>query len=215
MKIIISSELSLIGKGANGQVFKYNKPITQNKLTAVVKVSGRLNLKKAIENYDLINQTGVMSLAFYEECHVDGQPAILMEDLFTDEMVYVSPNSVRNGYLNNVPEAYLLQNKLTDIANMGCLLEQMRNLVICTDGKGIGLDMDMISFGVKKGEKVPEVSYKLVDIDGMLHDDSMRYKLYEENVLSAQEALERFVEYFVETRVVQDKLIQQIKNFLW
>ena len=67
-----------------------------------------------------------MSLAFYEECHVDGQPAILMEDLFTDEMVYVSPNSVRNGYLNNVPEAYLLQNKLTDIFASQTKLRQVK-----------------------------------------------------------------------------------------
>lgn len=215
MEIIQSSELSLIGRGANGWVYKYNKPITQSGLYGVVKISKRLNLQKAIENYDLVRQTGVMYLAFYEECRVDGQPAILMEDLFTEEMVYVSPNSVRNGYTDNLPEAYLLQNKLTNIANMDYLLAQMRELAMCTSGKGIGLDMDMISFGVKKGVKQPDMSYKLVDIDVMLHSDIMCYKLNKDNVLGAQEALERFVDYFIETNEEKQKLIQQIREFRW
>ena len=163
MEYIDSKDLTLIGKGANGEVFKYNKPLMSSGLTAVVKVSKMGIPRNAVHNYDLLRHAGVRNLAFYEECCVDGKPAILMEDLFNDEWVYVSPNSVRNGYGDNLPEVYLLQNKLNDIPNMDSLLMQMRDLAFCTKGNGIGLDMDMISFGVQRGNKDSDVYYKLVD----------------------------------------------------
>ena len=122
MEYIDSKDLTHIGKGANGEVFKYNKPLIPSGLTAVVKVSKRGFSRNAVHNYDLLRHAGVRNLAFYEECRVDGAPAIMMEDLFNDEWVYVSPNSVKNGYGDNLPEAYLLQNKLNDIPNMDLLL---------------------------------------------------------------------------------------------
>lgn len=215
MEYIDSKDLTLIGKGANGEVFKYNKPLVPSGLTAVVKVSKRGNPRNAALNYDLLRHAGVRNLAFYEECRVDGEPAILMEDLFNDEWVYVSPNSVRNGYGDNLPEAYLLQNKLNDIPNMDSLLIQMRDLASCTNGNGIGLDMDMISFGVQKGNKDSEVYYKLVDIDVMLHDDDSRHKIYDTNVIEAKHALTLFIQYFVETDEVKKRLLQQIREFKW
>jgi hypothetical protein len=139
-----------------------------------------------------------------EECRFDGKPAFLIEDLFTDKMVYVSPNSVRNRCFSNQPEDYLLNNKLNDIANIYSLLIQLRDLVNCTDGKGIGLDMDMISFGVEKGNKDSEVCYKLVDIDSMIYDCSRSYTLHEYNVSEAKLAIQIFVDFFVK-RAWQNK----------
>jgi hypothetical protein len=146
---------------------------------------------------------------------VEGKPALLMEDLFTEERVFVSPNSVRNGYVDNLPEEYLLQNKLKDIPNMESVLMQMRDIAQCTNGNGIGLDMDMISFGVQRGNKNSEVSYKLVDIDVMQHDDYSRGQLYESNVAEAKHAIILFVKYFVESDEVKQKLLNQIKDFSW
>ena len=117
MEKIAFSDLTLIGKGSNGEVYRYNKPLQPSGLSAVVKVSKIGTPKFAIQNYELLRHTGLMNLAFFEECLVDGKPAILMENLFTDEKVYVSPNSVRNGHETNLPEAYLLANKLNDICN--------------------------------------------------------------------------------------------------
>jgi len=215
MECIDSKDLSQIGRGANGTVYKYNKALESSGLTAVVKVSKMGNPSNAVRNYDLLKHAGVRNLAFYEECRVDGEPAILMEDLFNDEWVYVSPNSVRNGNVDNQPEDYLLQNKLNDIHNMDTLLLQMRDLAFCTNGNGIGLDMDMISFGVQKGNKDSDVFYKLVDIDVMLHDDKCRHKLYSTNIIAAKEALTLFVQYFVETDEVKKRLFQQVKEFKW
>ena len=112
-------------------------------------------------------------------------------------------------------EAYLLHNKLNDIANMDSLLWQMRDIANCTNGKGIGLDMDMISFGVQRGNKYSDVYYKLVDIEVMQHDDSMLYQLREANLISAQEAIYLFVKYFVEGDEVKKRLMEQIKSFDW
>ena len=215
MEYINSVDLELIGQGANGKVYKYNKPLVPSGLAAVVKMSRLIYPSNAIKNYDLVKHAGLMHLAFYEECRVDGKPAMLMEDLFTENKVYVSPNSVRNGYVDNLPESYLLNNKLNGIANMGSLLMQMRDVVNCTNGNGIGLDMDMISFGVQRGNKNSDVSYKLVDIDAMLHDDYSRYKLREPNTIAAKEAIGLFVKYFIETDEVKQILYQQIKDFQW
>jgi len=215
MEYISYTDLSMIGEGANGKVYKYNKPLPQSGLNAVVKVSNRLIPQKVLENYAYLKQTGVMILAFLEECRVDGLPAILMEDLFTDKMVYVSPNSVRNRYFGNLPEKYLLNNKLNDIANIDSLLVQLRDLVNCTDGKGIGLDMDMISFGVEKDNKDSDVCYKLVDIDGMLYDSSSSFALYEYNTSGAKEALYVFVDFFIETDLAKQSLYKKIDSFNW
>ena len=215
MEYISYSDLSMIGEGANGRVYKYNKPLPQSGLNAVVKVSNRLMPQKVLESYAYLKQAGVMTLAFLEECRVDGLPAILMEDLFTDKMVYVSPNSVRNRYFSNLPEKYLLNNKLNDIANIDSLLVQLRDLVNCTDGKGIGLDMDMISFGVEKDNKDSEVYYKLVDIDGMLYDSACCFTLHECNTLGAKEALRIFVDFFIETSLAKQRLLQKIDSYKW
>lgn len=215
MLFINSKDLTPIGKGANGMVFKYNKPLEPSGLYAVVKVSKGLHPRNAMRNYGMLRHAGVRNLAFYDECRVDGKPAMLMEDLFNEEWVYVSPNSVRNGYGSNQPEAYLLQNKLNDIANMDSLLALMRDLAFSTNGNGIGLDMDMISFGVQRGNENSDVYYKLVDIDAMLQDDMSRYQIYDTNVIAAKEALMLFIYYFVETDEAKERLIQQVREYRW
>ena len=215
MENISSSDLTFIGKGANGEVYKYNKPLEPSGLSAVVKISRMCMPRFALEKYEMIKHAGVQHLAFYEECNVDEKPALLMENLFTDDEVYVSPNSIKNGYENNLPESYLLQNKLNGITNMESLLMQMRDLAQCLNGKGIGLDMDMISFGVKKGDKDSPVSYKLVDIDTMLQDDGCRNKLYDSNVIAAKEVLTIFIKHFVNGDEVKKKLLQDVDSFNW
>ena len=215
MEYISFSDLSMIGEGANGKVYKYNKPLPQSGLNAVVKVSNRLMPQNVLKKYAYLKQAGVMTLAFLEECRVEGQPAILMEDLFTDKMIYVSPNSVRNRCFSNQPENYLLNNKLNDIANIDSLLIQLRDLVNCTNGKGIGLDMDMISFGVEKGNKDSDVWYKLVDIDSMLYDSSSSFALQECNISGAKEALYVFVDFFIETDLAKQSLYKKIDSFNW
>lgn len=215
MDYISFTDLELIGRGANGEVYKYTKPLTSSGLSAVVKISRIGSPKYALDNYEKVRHTGLMQLAFMEECRVDGNPALLMENLFTDEMVYVSPNSVRNGYSDNLPEAYLLQNKLNDIPNMESVLLQMRDIAQCTNGNGIGLDMDMISLGVQRGNRNSDVSYKLVDIDVMQQDDYSRGKLYKNNVAEAKFAITLFVKYFIETDEVKNRLLKKVKEFDW
>ena len=215
MEYIKLKDLVQIAEGPGSKIYKYTKLLEPSGLPAVVKISSDSLPKQAVEHLDLLKHCGLMLPAFMEVCLVEGKPALLMEDLFTDENVYVSPNSVRNGFINNAPEAYLLHNKLNDIANIDSLLWQMRDIANCTSGKGIGLDMDMISFGVQRGNKYSDVYYKLVDIEVMQHDDSMLYQLREANVISAQEAIYLFVKYFVEGDEVKKRLMEQIKSFDW
>lgn len=66
MEYISYSDLSMIGEGANGRVYKYNKPLPQSGLDAVVKVSNRLMPQKVLESYAYLKQAGVMTLAFWK-----------------------------------------------------------------------------------------------------------------------------------------------------
>lgn len=209
---ISSSDLTLIGRGANSEVYKCNKHFDGR--SVVVKISHGMQPQYVIGNYNQLRHIG-MEVVNMKECTVDGKPAVLMENLFTDKIVYVSPNSVNNGHKDNLPEDYLLRHKLNDIVNINSLLELLKDLAFCTNEKGIELNMDMISFGVEKGNRNTDVEYKLVDIDAMQYDPSMHYKLYDTNVTNARKAIILFVKYFVETEEVKQRLVQQIDDFEW
>lgn len=215
MEYIYYSDLSYIGEGANSKVFKFNKPLYPSGLSAVVKIGRSSMPSMAVKNYNLLKHTGLMLPAFFEICTVEGQQAILMENLFTDKMVYVSPNSVKSDKSNNLPEDYLLNNKLQDITNIDSLLMQMRDVAQCTNGKGIVLDMDMISFGVQKNVENSPVTYKLVDVDAMIYDPTMAYRLYDRNLMAAKEAVMFFVKYFVGSNYDNQQLLQRIKEYTW
>lgn len=203
------SELKLIAKGSHSEIYKYLK--LYKGLSMVVKVIP--NPQFSIDNLNMLSSTGCMKV-FAELCDVEGKKAILMENLFTDEMVYVFPNTYRGRWRECAPELYLYNNKIKSIANMDSLLCQVRDFVHACDSKGIELLIDMLSFGVPKGEPIPEVSYKVVDVDGMMQDDSHIFKLTNENIGEAKWALRIFVEYCVEDSAQAD-LLAQIDNFNW
>lgn len=215
MEYIFLSDLSYIGEGANSKVYKYNKPLYPSGLSAVVKIGRSSMPSMTVKNYNLLKHTGLMLPAFMEICSVEGKQAILMENLFTDKIVYVSPNSVKINKSNNLPEDYLSKNKLQDITNIDSLLMQMRDVAQCTNGKGIVLDMDMISFGIQINEEDSPVTYKLVDVDAMIYDPTMAYRLYDRNVMAVKEAVMLFVKYFVGSNDEKQHLLQRIKEYTW
>ena len=211
MEYISMNDLTFLGEGANSKVYKYNKPFGPYGLDMAVKVSR--NARQSIANYEKLKETGCMKV-YAELCKVDGEEAILMQNLFTDMEVYVSPNSYRNNHTSNLPETYLAQNKLKGIANMNSLLCQLSDLARCCDSKGIEVRIDMISFGVPKGIEVPNVSYKVVDVDGMDFSDECRYKLKDWNIDEAIDAINIFIENCVE-HGAQAALLDEVKNYKW
>ena len=208
-----SSKLQHIGFGANGKVFRVSKELSGLPLSAVVKTcNSSSTAKRNIDNYDALRHCGVMHLAFMQECLLDGEPAILMEDLTTPQMVYVSPNSVYQGHADNEAEAYLLANKLTDISDFDNIIVQLRDLVHCTAGKGVEILRDTIFFGVEKGQSASRLSYKIVDLDGMMIDPSAASILYDCNATDVKQALEWFICYFVEDGTNKISLLNKLKN---
>ena len=89
MLYLSSDKLEYIGCGANGKLYRVLKEESGYTLSAVVK-SGICNSEKILENYNALKYCAVLCLAFMEECRLDDKPAILMEDLSTDSVVYVS-----------------------------------------------------------------------------------------------------------------------------
>lgn len=212
MLYLSSDKLEYIGCGANGKVYRVLKEESGYTLSAVVK-SGICNPEKVRENYNALKHCAVLCLAFMEECRLDDKPAILMEDLSTDDVVYVSPNSVRNGYRDNAPESYLLNHKISDIANFDNIIEQLQDLVYCTGCKGVELSMDTIFFGVNRGESAPRLSYKIVDIDGMIVDPTCdKSHLKDYNAKEIKFALQLFIEYFVETGERKTAMLNKLKD---
>lgn len=211
MEYIKKSELDLIAKGSHSEIYKYLKPYGQYGLNMVVKVTTRP--QATIENLQLLSCTGCNKI-FAELCSVEGKEAILMENLYTDDTVYVFPNTYRQNWKGNQPEAYLNSHKIKGIANMPSLLCQVCDLAHACDSKGIELQIDMLSFGVPKGVEAPDVMYKVADVDCMLQDDDHICKLTDYNIGEAKWALEIFVKYCVEESA-QEKLLQQIKDYKW
>lgn len=211
MEYIKHSDLSFLGKGAIGNVYKYLKPYGSYGLDVVVKVTR--NARQSIANYEKLREIACPK-PFACLCSVEGQEAILMENLYTDSIVYVSPNSLRLDRLDNIPEGYLCGHKILGIANMNSLLCQLRDLVHCSNDKGIELTIDMPFFGVPKNVDIPDVSYKIVDVDGMLWDDSRRGDLFEWNLKEMKWALKIFIQYCV-VKNAQKCLMEQIDKFSW
>ena len=209
MEYIKRTDLELMAESGHSQIYKYLKPYKG--LSMVVKET--TNPQVTINNLNMLTSTGCMKV-LAELCDVDGKKAILMENLFTDDMVYVFPNTYRGNWKKCAPELYLYNNKIKGIANMDSLICQVRDFAHACDSKGIELLIDMLSFGVPKGDEVPEVSYKVVDVDGMGQDDARIFKLTKENIGEAKWALRIFVEYCVEDSAQAD-LLAQIENFKW
>lgn len=214
MEYINSSDLTLIGQGANSKVYRYSKPYGNGGLPAVVKI-GRDNLPYFYQkNLELLKHAGLLTIAFAEPCSVEGNPAVIMYDLNAGDEVFVSPNTVRNNCRSEA-EDYLLANKIDDIANFDNLLALMRDIVTCTNGKGIGFDMDMVFFGMKKGESCPSVYYRFVDVDSMLCEPTKAYQLRDNNIISAKEALTLFIKYFVKQSDRQKELLSLVMKYDW
>lgn len=214
MEYINMNDLTLVGEGANSKVYRYKKPYGQGSLPAVVKIGKDTIARKYQENIDKLKHAGLLTIAFADPCSVEGKPAVIMHDLNAEDEIWVSPNTVRNIH-HSVAEDYLLANKIDDIANMDNLLYMMRDIATCTNGKGIGLDMDMVFFGMQKGESCPSVSCRLVDIDGMQSNPSMAYELRNVNTLAAKEAITFFVKYFVKPGDSQKALLDRIEKYDW
>ncbi len=208
------SDLTLVGKGANSKVYRYSKPYGQGHLHAVVKIGTKFTAKNYQVNLDKLKHAGLMTIAFADPCNVEGKPAVIMLDLNAGDEIWVSPNTVRNGH-HSEAEDYIIDHKIEDIANMDDLLAMMRDIAWCTNSKGIGLDMDMIFFGMKKDENIPLVRYCLVGIDAMLSDPSMAYELKESNTIAAKEAITLFVQYFVKPGDRQKELFDLIDKYDW
>lgn len=211
MEHINRTDLSFIGKGANSSVYKYNKPYGPGKLDMVVKITS--NAKNSIKNYEVLKKIGC-DIVIAELCSIEGKEAVIMHNLFTKSEVYVSPNSYRNGHIDNLPEAYLKKNKIKGIANIDSLLCQLSDLARSCDSNGVELLIDMISFGVPKCVNFPSVSYKIVDVDGMLYSEQHRNRLLKCNMDEAKWALEVFVENCV-VESEQANLLEKINSYNW
>ena len=211
MECIRKSELKLIAKGSHSEIYQYLKPYGQYGLNMAVKMTTRPRF--SIENLNLLNSIGCNKI-YAELCSVEGKEAIFMENLYTDDVVYVFPNTYRNKWEENKPEVYLNTHKLKGISNMSSLLYQLRELAHACDSKGIELQIDMLSFGICKAEKTPNVMYKVADVDCMMQDDGHIFKLSDNNICEAKWALEIFVKYCVDESAQED-LLQQIKDFKW
>lgn len=208
-----SSKLQHIGSGANGRVFRVPQELSGLPLSAVVKTcKTSYAAKRILDNYNALRHCAVMHLAFMQECILDGEPAIIMEDLTSPQKVYVSPNSVYQGHIDNEAEAYLLANKLTDISDFDNIIIQLRDLVHCTASKGVEILRDTIFFSVEKGKSAPPLSYKIVDLDGMMIDPSAASVLYDCNAADVKQALEWFIRYFVEDGSNKERLLNQLNT---
>lgn len=141
------SELTRIDSGSNSVVYRLNRLYSVNanyQCPVVIKVGRLVSADNYIKSIYLFREAGLQTLAFAIPCQVNGQNAIILPDVNSNFEIFVSPNTIRNRPLDSEAEAYLLSHKIEDIANFDMLLMNLRDVAHCTNGRGNGLDMDMI-----------------------------------------------------------------------
>lgn len=226
MESFQTQDLLLIGAGANSQVYKVASK------NAVVKTCRRTNDVLAL--YELVKKTGLPTVSFMGKCLLDGEDALLMEDLAADDMVWVSPNTIKQMYdldgrskmlcelsgqtycpkQKSESESYLLENKIDTINNLSEVLEEISNISKISSQNGIELKFDTAFFGIRKNCSNPDVKIKIVDIDGIIiiEDDDQKESLSNYNKIELLDALEKFIEYFVSNPQVYLSQIRQYKR---
>jgi hypothetical protein len=219
----ITSKKEFIGSGAHWKVYRCflddSQQINTIKINQFVYKLNKHNndneIEENIELYKAILNAKMPTLEFYFRETFQNKDVIIAEDLNAGSCLYVSPNNAKNNSSNskivallsnreidddydNNAEAFLMNNKIDEINNFDDFIT-----VICSDmdkvtKSELGMCEDNFFFGVKKNQKVTDITYKIADFETIMtnSDGSLAYS--EEIVLkNTMTMLNSFCEFIM------------------
>ncbi len=208
--------IRLIGQGGNTKVYLLSF-IYNGFDSAIIKApQGFVNMRvmDIFRNYNLLKQYGVKTTQFLEICTMDGNKAIITENLHQNDYTCLDANAhlrteqvellekieleygiVHNDYKEPEEERNFASKKFKVITNLEGFVKEYLNELKNTSSNRIFLPYDSYFFKVKNA-KITDIDYIIADWDGIeIYDKSDFFEINKEQF---QIALLQFMMKYVE-----------------
>lgn len=175
-------------------------------------------IKGSIKKYQLIKALDIPTTSFLEVVSLDGKSVLVTEDLNSNNLCFVSPNSVKTETDellaclrdNSIPclsseridskaEQYFYKNKIKEISNFPSFLQRVKEDINKAACHNISIAFDSYFFSIEKGKFCSVIDYRIADWDNIEECEDIDFKeLLNANIVEFQDAMFRFLELFVQ-----------------
>lgn len=207
-----------IGEGGNWKVCRC---LLQDCSSLIVKESKGfvdMAIKGSIKKYQLIKALDIPTTSFLEVSSLDGKSVLVTEDLNSNNICFVSPNSVKtekdellaclrdnfipclsSERIDSKAEQYFYKNKIKEISNFPSFLQRVKEDINKAACHNISIAFDSYFFSIEKGKSCSVIDYKIADWDNIEECEDIDFKkLLNANIVEFQEAMFKFLELFVQ-----------------
>ena len=207
-----------IGEGGNWKVYRC---LLQDCSSLIVKESKGfvdMAIKGSIKKYQLIKALYIPTTSFLEVSSLDGKSVLVTEDLNSDNICFVSPNSVKtekdellaclrdnltpclsSERIDSKSEQYFYKNKIKEISNLPSFLQRVKEDINKAACNNISIVFDSYFFSIEKGKSCSVIDYKIADWDNIEECEDVDFKeLLNANIVEFQEGMFKFLELFVQ-----------------
>ena len=214
-------DIRLIGEGGNSRIYLLEREYA-GRPSAVIKVPKAFvdrSVTRAIENYALLRQHGIKSMAFLEECMFDGQRALITENLHHVDYTHLDANahlqSEADKFLRLIDkdhaahhnekepeeERWFADNKFERITNLEEILKEQLAFLRSVSEVHVYLAYDSYYFKVMR-DKVTSLDYMIADLDDIqICDEPDLYELNKDGFVSA---VKQFIQRYVSEEVAEE-----------
>ena len=162
-----------IGEGGNWKVYRC---LLQDCSSVIVKESKGfvdMAIKGSIKKYQLIKALVIPTTSFLEVSSLDGKSVLVTEDLNSDNLCFVSPNSVKtekdellaclrenfipclsSERIDSKSEQYFYKNKIKEISNFPSFLQRVKEDINKAACHNISIAFDSYFFSIEKGKSL-------------------------------------------------------------
>lgn len=210
-----------IGEGGNWKVYRC---LLQDCTSVIVKEPKGfvdMTIKGSMKNYQLIKSLDFPTTSFLEVSSLNGKPVLVTEDLNSNNLCFVSPNSVKtekhelvalvaclrenfipclsSERIDSKAEQYFYKNKIKEISNLPSFLQRVKECINKASCHNISITFDSYFFSIEKGKSCSVIDYKIADWDNIEECEDVDFKkLLNANIVEFQEAMFKFLKLFVQ-----------------
>lgn len=209
-------DIRLIGQGGNTMVYLLSRNYNGFDSAFIKAPKGFVNMRVAdiFRNYNLLKLHGVKTTQFLEVCTMDGNKAIITENLHQNDYTYLDANAhlrtyqvellekievkygiVHNDYKEPEEERKFSGKKFKEITNLERFVNDYLNELRNISNNRIFLSYDSYFFKVKNA-KITDIDYVIADWDDI--EFYAKPDLFEINKEQFKTALLQFVMKYVE-----------------
>jgi hypothetical protein len=237
----VHPKLEYKGQGAHWSVYQYlgaldiHGTTLHNPICKINKRNSIDTLQETVKKFLKIKPV-IPTLDYCFVGNLDNLDVLWCENLCDGEMIYVSPNSVRQrfspkkqmlldicagqfdetkDYEYPQAETYCLKQKIASISNFSSLIEEIKNDMIAITSCNIEMCEDAFFFGRLKDCIDVEIAYKIADFDCVY--EHKRPCAENVNISYGLTSLSEYIHYFVEDGVKKEaykmRIMDEIKQY--